>query len=193
MTLYGTALFLHIVFAIALVGGTVWLHVAGEFVKRSSTVAEARAHARFLAGSNKAMMPIAVLVLVPALYLAFAGDWWGKGWPVVSLVLFAATGALAGSIVDPGVARLMETLDGTPDGPMTPEIGRSLADPKLTLTLWAMAGADLAIVALMTNKPGYVGAVTVGLVGVVVGAAVGVRENRHVGAPADPAAGAATA
>ncbi|MBW3658159.1 MAG: DUF2269 domain-containing protein [Actinobacteria bacterium] len=193
MTLYGTALFLHIIFAIVLVGATAWEHVAVALLRRSRTVDGVRAHVQYLATMNRAMMPIAVLVLVPALYLAFAGSWWGAGWPVISLILFASAGALAGAIVDPAVRRLQETVEAAPSGPATPEFLASLADRKLTLTTWVLAGIDVAIVALMTNKPGYVGAVTIGAIGVAVGTALGIRESRHTTAPAAPSPGAAPA
>lgn len=193
MTLYGSALFLHIISAILLVGGTAWLHVAVGFVRRSSTVAAAQAHVAYIAAVNKALMPIAMLTLAPAIYLAFAGDWWGAGWPVVSLVLFSVAGVTAGTVVDPATAKLVERIQAVPDGPMTPQIGASLADPRLTMATWVLAGADLAIVALMTNKPGYVGSVAVATVGLLIGTALGVRENRHAAAPAAPTAGAAPA
>lgn len=194
MTLYGTALFLHIIFAILLVGGTAWLHLAASLVKRSTTVGGARAHVNYISAVTKAAMPIAVLTLLPGLYMAFDAGLWGEGWPVVSLVLFTVAGALAGTVTDPATARIKAALDEAPDGPMTPELGRSLADAKLTYATWVMGGIDVAIVALMTNKPGYVGSVAVAAVAVMVGAALGVRENRHAAtAPAGPAPGTATA
>lgn len=198
MTLYGTALFLHIIFAILLVGGTAWLHLAASLVKRSTTVAAARAHVHYISAVTRAAMPIAVLTLLPALYMAFDADLWGNGWPVVALALFLTAGGLAGRVGDPATARLKATLDEAPDGPMTPELGRSLADPKLTVAAWLMTSVDVGIVALMTNKPGYVGSVAVAAVVIVVGAALGVRENRHAAAAvvppaAPPTAGAAPA
>ena len=42
-----------------------------------------------------------------------------------------------------------ETLDAAPDGPVTPEMAASLANPRLTLVSWMMAGGDLAILFLM--------------------------------------------
>lgn len=188
MTLYGTALWLHIVFAILLVGGTAWLHVAISLAKRSGTVETARAHIAYIAAVGKLTPPAAVLTLLPALYLAFAGDWWGAGWPIVALGLFLVAGATAGGFIDPTVKAIKAAADEAPDGPLTAELRAALVNPKLTMMTWVLAGIDLSIVFLMTNKPGYLGSIAAGLIGIAGGAAIAVRENRHAVAPPAPAA-----
>jgi hypothetical protein len=45
-----------------------------------------------------------------------------------------------------------------------------------------LVGADLAIVFLMTNKPGWTGAVIAGAIGLALGAVAGVLANRTRGA-----------
>lgn len=189
--LYHVALFLHIVFAIALVGGSVWAHVTASLLPRAGSIEGIRSHVRFLAAISKSGGPLAMLVLIPGLYMAFSGGHWGAGWPGVALVLFAATGGLAFRVLEPGVQRVQAVLDETPDGPITPEVGAKLANPKLTMATWLMAGMDLAIVYLMTNKPGLVGSVVVGVLGIAAGAVVGMRETRAHAAPPAPAAPAA--
>jgi hypothetical protein len=183
MTLYGVALFIHVVFGVLLVGGSAYAHVAVHLMPRATTVDGARSHVRFLAIVSKSGMPIALVVLIPGIYMAFTGDHWGVGWPGVSLVLFALLGAAAGAIIDPAVAGIQATLDAAPDGPVTPDLAATLANPRLTLVSWMMAGGDLAILFLMTNKPGWTGSVVAGLAGLALGAAVGVRENQHAAAP----------
>ena len=126
----------------------------------------------------KATVPLAVVVLATGVYLAFAGDWWGAGWPVVSLVLFALGGAAATVLVDPRVARLRTAMRELPDGLVTPEMGIRLVDPTLRLAGSVLVGADLTIVLLMTNKPGWTGAVTAAVVGLTLGAVAGVLANR---------------
>lgn len=189
MTVYGFVLFVHIVFAILLVGGTAWLHVATHLIGRSRTVDGVRSHVAYISAVSKASMPIAMVTLAAGLYMAFAGSHWGAGWPAVSLILFAIAGVSAGAVIDPAVARIKATIDEMPDGPMTPAVGAALADPRLTFFAALLTGADLAIVFLMTNKPGWTGSTAVALIGLALGAAMGMRENRQAAA----ATGAASA
>ena len=188
MTLYGFALFVHVVFAIVLVGGSVWAHVAFGFALRSPRVECARSLVGWLYAFVKASGPIAGVVLLAALYLAFDGGWWGRGWPVVSLVLFALGGVAATGIADPRALAIKDRLAEVPDGPVTEEVRALMVDRTLTMVMWVLAGADLAIVFLMTNKPGWTGSIVVAAVGLALGTLMGVRESRHVPAAAAPAA-----
>lgn len=191
MSLTGIALFIHVVFAIALVGGSLWAHVAIAFAKRATTVEAVGANAVYLRAFSKAAGPIAAVVGIAGLYLTFDLDLWGAGWPVVSLVLFVLAGAGAGAVIDPSVTRINEAVEAAGSGPVRTELAAALRAPKLTIVAWLMAGADAAIVFLMTNKPGYAGAVATAVIGLVLGAAFGLRENRHAStASAPPAAGA---
>ena len=182
--LYGIALFVHVVLAIALVGGSVWAHVTAVLIPKASTVEGLRSHVRFLYVISKSGLPIALGVLIPGIYMAFAGGHWGAGWPGVSLILFALAGVGAGAVLDPAVTKMQATLGETPDGPVTPALGAKLANPKVTFATWVMTGADLAIIFLMTNKPGWTGSIVVGGVCLALGAAMGIRENRHAAAAA---------
>lgn len=185
MTLYGFALFVHIVFAILLVGGSAYAHMTTALVPRARTVDGVRSHVAWLYAFVKASGPMAGVVLLAGLYLAFSGRWWGEGWPVVSLVLFALGGVAATAILDPKVSAIRTTVDEAPDGPVTDDLRALLTDRVLTMVSWTLAGADLAIVYLMTNKPGWGGAMVVGAVGLLLGAGVGMRETRHL-AVAEP-------
>ncbi len=63
-----------------------------------------RAHVLWLHVLVKAIPPLAGVVLATGVYMAFAGSWWGAGWPVVSSVLFAL-GAAAASLRVPASRR----------------------------------------------------------------------------------------
>ena len=188
MTLYGTVLFVHVVAAIALVGGSAGAHLALVLARRADTVDGARSLVTWAYTFVKASGPLAAVVGLAGLYLTFDGQWWGRGWPVVSLVLFALAGAAAAGLVDPRVTAVRDGLARLPGGPVTADARALLADRRLTMVVWVMTGADLAIVALMTNKPGWTGAVAVALGGLVLGALVGVREARHTPTDVVPAA-----
>lgn len=183
MTAYGTALFIHIIAAIVLVGGSAWAHFTLHLAKRADTVDGARAHTDNLAGFVRVSGPIALVTVVAGLYLTWAGDWWGAGWPSVSLGLFVIAGALAFSVEDPAVRAAVADLSELPSGPASSTATAALSSPRLTVGSWVMTGADLAIVVLMTNKPGLGVSLVVGAVGLLVGGAIGLREARHATAP----------
>ena len=189
MTLYGSMLFVHVVAAIALVGGSAGAHLALVLARRADTVDGTRSLVTWASTFVRASGPLAAVVGLAGLYLTFDGQWWGRGWPVVSLVLFAVAGAAAAGVVDPRLARVRDRLAELAPEPATAQTRTALADRTLAMTVWVMTGIDLAIVALMTNKPGWTGAVVVALVGLALGALVGVRETRHTPVEVAPAAG----
>lgn len=178
MSNYGSVLFVHVVFAILLVSGGVYTHLAMTLAPRAPSVDGVRSHVLWLHIFVKATVPLAAVVVSTGVYMSFAGSWWGTGWPVVSLVLFALGGAAATIVVDPRVARLRAALDTMPSGPVAPEMRVTLVDPTLRLAGSVLVSADLTIVLLMTNKPGWTGAVTAGLIGLTLGAVGGVLANR---------------
>lgn len=175
MTLYGTALWIHVVAAIALVGGGFFSLVSHGLARRARTTEGLLSHVVFMHTFSKTSGPVAGLVLLAGVYLAFDGGWWGSGWPVVSLVLFAAGGAVAMLIDDPRLASLHEDLDATEDGPVPPALAERLEDAALVRSGWLLAGIDTSIVFMMTNKPGWGGAVVTAALGVVAGGLLGQR------------------
>jgi len=178
MSFYGSALFVHVVSAILLVSGGVYSHLAMTLAPRARSVDGVRSHMTWLHTFVKATVPLAGVVLATGVYMAFAGGWWAAGWPVVSLALFALGGAAATVLVGPRVARLRSALDQMPDGPVTPELRGGLVDPMLRLAGAVLVGADLTIVLLMTNKPGWTSSLTAALAGVTAGAVAGMAANR---------------
>jgi hypothetical protein len=189
MTLYGSALFLHVVFAVLLVGGGLYLHVCLALIPRAGSVGGIQAHAAWIHVFAKGSGPLAAVVLVTGVYMAFAGNWWGSGWPAISLGLFAIGGATAVGVIDPRVSRLRAVLEEMPDGPTTPQAADRLIDPTLRRAGWVLVGADLAIVFLMTNKPGWVGSIiaaTIGFTGGAIAGAVGDRMSSYRGLRAGP-------
>lgn len=177
MTLHGTALWLHVVLAILLVGGSAWAHLAGIRLRAAETVAEARAHVEALRVFVAASMPLAVGTLVAGAYLATVGSLWTAPWLVTSLVLFAAVGALSGSQVDPAVKQLVAALDEAPPGPVPTDVRRRMHAPGASTIPAVFAGVDLALVFLMTNKPGLASSVSIAAIGLVVGLLLAARER----------------
>lgn len=186
MTLYGSALFLHVAAAIGLVGTTVLAHVTVGRARRARQVDELRPLLSLAHLSGKAGNPLGMTVLAAGLYLAFAGDWWGAGWPVVSLVLIALAGAGAGAVVDPWIGRLHERAEALePGAPVPADLATELGSPRATMALWLISGFDAAILALMTNKPGYTGSLVVAGVATTLAVVIGARGARpQTAAPA---------
>lgn len=189
MELYNVVLFVHILAAIVVIGGSFAMEFGGARAKQARTVDSLLSWLRALAVGSKAIGMAAAVTLAAGIYLAFAGSWWGAGWLTVSLIIFLVSGALAGTVMDKSLARMVEIAEGFDDGPMTPDLGRQLVQPSMALLGPVMLGMDLALVFLMTNKPGYAGSLLVAAVTIGTGLAFGLRERRHALHP--PAAQAA--
>ena len=179
MTLYGFALFVHVVFAILLVGGSAGTHLTSLLARRARTVDGVRSHVAWSHTFIKAAGPIAGVTVLAGLYLTFEGRWWGSGWPVVALALFALGGAGAFGIMEPRIRAARDRLTGMADGPASAEVRAALGDRTLVRVSCVLEGADLAIIYLMTNKPGWGGALLVAALGLSLGALFGLRETRH--------------
>lgn len=188
MDLYNVVLFVHILAAIVVVGGSFALDFAGSRTKRAKTVDSLRSWLQAITIGSKAVAVSAGVTLAAGLYLTFAGSFWNDGWLLVALALFLTAGGLAGGVMDKGTARMLEIAEGFPEGPMSPDLGRQLVQPAMALAGPTMVGIDLAILFLMTNKPGWTGSLIVAAVGVGGGLAVGLRERRHALHPAQAAA-----
>jgi uncharacterized membrane protein len=182
--LYAVVVFAHVVGAIFLVGSSFFSPLLGMAARRAGTVESLREWARYFAAVGKLVGPMAGLTLLTGLYLSFAGDWWGSGWLEVSLVMFVLAGVGAFTVVDPTIRRLTEAAEAAPDGPVTADLDALRNDPRSTTVESFMLAGDVAIVFLMTNKPGFAGALVVTAAALVVGAALAARERRHLVAPA---------
>ena len=180
MTLYGFALFVHVVFAILLVGGSAGVHLTSALARRARTVDGVRSHIAWSYTFVKAAGPISGVVVLAGLFMTFSGRWWGSGWPVVSLALFALGGAGAFGIMEPRIRAMRDRLALMADGPASDEARAGLGDRTLVMVSWVLEGADLAIIYMMTNKPGWGGALVVAALGLALGVVVGLRETRHV-------------
>lgn len=185
MELYNVMLFLHIGAAIGLIGVTLMGYPVSSFAHRAGTVSALRPLVGLLSVIGRTAPIMAVLTLLPALYLAFSGDWWGDGWVMVSLVLFVVAGGIAGAVIDPRVKALAAATAEAPEGAVPTQLRALLGDRVMHIGERVLTSVDVAILFLMTNKPGYSGALALAIVAVVVGAVWGVATSRgHEAAPA---------
>jgi hypothetical protein len=72
---YGSALCVHVVFAILVVSGGIYTHLAMTLAPHARTADGVRSHVLGVHVFVKATVPLAVVVLTTGVYLAFAGGW----------------------------------------------------------------------------------------------------------------------
>lgn len=179
MSVYSVLVFFHVVGAIVLVGGSLFAPLLGAAVRRTTSVTSLREWAAYLQRLSVVSGPAALVTFGTGLYLAFAGDWWGSGWLDVSLGLFVIAAILALGVIDPAMRRLLAAATDATDGPVDATLDVKRRDPRAAIAEWMLLGTDVAIVFLMTNKPGFAGAGVAAAVGLGLGAVLGLRERRH--------------
>ncbi len=187
MTLYGAALFIHIMGAIVLVGMGFFTPIVMRGLARTPTTQGLREWAAAMQKITRLGNPAAVFVLVTGLYMAWREFSFTDGWIAVSLVLFVVLGAMAGGVLDPFLKNLVAAADAAPDGPVTDDLRAMIAAPKMHNFEAVLFGFDLAIVFMMTNKPGIGGALAATAVGLLVSGVLIARRARGRHSAALPA------
>jgi hypothetical protein len=169
---YELALFLHIVGVFGIAGAATSELLSLSWMRRVTTVAEARPLSLLAVWTDRAFAVAAVLVLAAGIYMVEDADWgWGTGWmntSLIALIIMFAGGAL---LLTPRVGAIHKALDGAPDGPIPDDVREKIGDPLLWGTLHAFALALIAIIWNMTTKPGDAQAGIIILLAFVVGAA----------------------
>lgn len=169
MTLYELMLLAHILGAVVVVGGSLVGPLLMRRLRAASSVASLRAVAGVAQALSKLAGPSAGVVLVAGVVMVVL-DWsFGDGWILVSLALFAVSGVLAVAVAEPVLKRVVALAETTPDGPVTPEIRAAVHDQKLAGAHNTLVAVDIAIVALMTLKPGLAASVGIGVAAIAVG------------------------
>lgn len=188
MSGYSIVVFVHVLAAIVLVGSSLFGPVLGLAIRRSARVESLREWAGYFQRVVKLTGPAAGVTLASGLYLGFAGSWWGSGWVEVSLGLFVLAGVGAIGVLDPTAKRLVAAAEDAEPGPVPPELDRVRHDRRTAVVESMMLSTDLAILFLMTNKPGLAGSLAVVGVAWTLGGVLAVREARHdEPSPAAPA------
>ena len=183
MSVYTLGKFVHIASAIVLVGSYLLAPVLNAAIRSATDVRALLALARLQQRVITASGPAAVLVLASGAYMTLAGWSFIDSWIAVALVLFAANGALAMSVVDPHVKKLLAAADEAPDGPLDPDLTDLVHNPRVAGALRIVVGVDLAIIFLMVNKPGWTGSVAVAGAGLALGASLAALASRRTRQP----------
>lgn len=178
MDLYHVVLFAHVAGAVVLLSFGFVSPLLMRRIASTATVTSLREWVETTHRYTKMGVPAAVLVLLSGVYMTLNAFSFRQGWVVVSLVLFMIAGGIAGGVLDPHLAKLREAAEAAPEGPVPPELRALAAEPKPAALESLMAGFDIAILFMMTNKPGWAGALIATAVGLLIGGALAARRAR---------------
>ena len=189
MTSYQIALFVHLLALLAATAASAIVHFAGGRRARAATLREAMEWHR-LTGVTARVVPVAIIVLLATggYMVGGTGRWsWSAGWVIAGIVgaltLFVAgavMGVRSAAEARTNAERLRAARGELPNDAPPDRLVAVMSD--------ANTGLALAVVLVMTLKPGLTGALLVLAIGAVAGAYRGLR---HEYAPSS--SGAATA
>lgn len=172
MTLYTFALFLHVLGAFALGATKALLLVDLVQARRSTTVAELRLWSGLADRTGRIFPLLALLLLVPAVYLVVAAWGWATPWIDVALAALVAIALLGRVAVGPRLAALHTGALRTAEGPIPADLAGRLSERTLWIADWMSTALFIGVIFLMTNKPGLVGSLVTVVLAFAAGAAV---------------------
>jgi uncharacterized membrane protein len=173
--MYDIALFLHILGVVMLVGALTTTLVATLRSQTARSVGEVRLLTSVTRRIDVVIGPAMLLILADGLYMVSRhGDdgsiKWTSGWVDVAIVVFALMSILGPTIESGHAKRLLQAADALPDGPVPAELDRLLrAAVPVYVSLFG-ASQILAFLYLMTNKPGFPGAIATCLIAAALSA-----------------------
>lgn len=187
--MYKFALFLHLC-GVALLVLSLSYSLGGFFKARAAqTVGEIRSSLTFVPIMEKTVGPAMLVLLATGLYMVGDLHWgWGTGWVDVAIAIFALMGYLGPVVEGKRIEAIRERAAEIPDGAVPADLDALRRDPVLTHVACFGALQVVAFLYLMTNKPGWGGAIAA----VVVAAAVSLAPARLMLRGAAPVEAAAT-
>jgi hypothetical protein len=174
----GIVLFIHILGVIAVFGGLVLFQNSGRHLRRAATWPEARSWLALLRQAPAMFIGGSILLLGSGLELA--REQWGftTPWVVVGIATVTSFAALAVLTVRPCLARLTRLADGR-EGTIPAEMRVVFRAPSLWSPIFAMNGAALGVLWLMTNKPGWAMSIGVPAALALLGYSIAHAIRRH--------------
>lgn len=182
MTLYGLALFIHVVGVIGFfmpLGVYLFGLVA---LRRARQVEQIRAICQAIFATDAVAVGGILLLAIAGLYMAITA--WGldTGWVIVAIVSFALMAPIGPLVVERRLRHIANVAAQTPDGPLSSELQQRVGDPIIGAGLSLMLALLLGIIALMTIKPMLRGAiatmVAAALVGLIAGSVFWLTSRR---------------
>jgi hypothetical protein len=184
MHLYDVVLFLHILTILAAIGLGTTLHHAEWSTRTATTVGELRTITKVYRRGNLFPILIILLFLEGAwlLHLSKKGDetfHFDDAWvwtAIVALVILMISG---GAILGRQTSKHAKLLAAAPDGPITPEVRAATFTTSTWVTSHMNTFLAIAVVFNMVTKPsGNPTAIAVLVIGIVIGALVGLAGVR---------------
>lgn len=173
MSGYSIALFLHLVGVLVLFAGVGLEQIGLRQLRTAPSLAQVREWTLLRRSTRRLDGPAALIILLSGGYMVGHGAgyhaWVAAG--IVGMVMMAVAGAAVGRPRFMAIAKALPTLDG----PVPSSLRERLEDPVLRATAATRAALGLAVVFVMVVKPETVGAVSVFVVAVVIGAATAFR------------------
>ncbi len=157
MSTYQVVVFVHVLAAVVLMGGSIGAAPSiASLVRHATTIAEIRRvlhYSRRLAPVN----PVAAIVLLASgLYLAEAGSWWRRGWVWVAVALWVMNLVLATRVVRPSLIHLGKLIDNASGETISGEVDAARRAPGWARSEDLILAGDLAVLFMMIAKPtGY--------------------------------------
>jgi len=159
MNAYTMVLFLHVLAATTLVGGSM---VAAPLVQVGARRARTRAELRTVLGLARplgAVNPVSsLLVMLTGGYLTALFHWWAMPWIQVAVGAWLMNVMVAASVVGPQMQRLGEAAATAGDGPVEGSTDVLRRSWRWTVGVRILIANDAAVLLLMTMKPGLAGA-----------------------------------
>ena len=167
--MYNFALFLHLC-GVALLVLSLSFSLGGFFKARAAqTVVEVRSALTFVPIMERTIGPAMLVLLATGLYMVGKVHWgWGSGWVDMAIAVFVLMGGLGTQVEGKRIEAIRERAAELPDGQVPPELDQMRRDPVLTHVACFGALQVVAFLYLMTNKPGWGGAVAAVVIAAVV-------------------------
>ena len=189
MNTYRIVLFLHLTALFVMVGAIAVAGVSYFRLRAAQSLHEAVAWAK-LAGQTGWLFPVSILGLFASgAYLTIDGWTWSTPWIVVSIVGLALVTVQGPLVAGPPTKQLERALREHGSGPLDERVRRLARAPALWFIVCGNPAIVLAIVWVMTVRPGTAGAIAAIVAGYAVGAVATLVVTRQRAPDAAPSQG----
>jgi hypothetical protein len=158
MNVYSISLFFHFLGLINLFGAMLMMHRVGARIRRAPTVEEVRLWLGFARTIQPFFILGSLLLLLTGLHMAGANWGFAQPWLLTGLGTVLALTPIGPVIQKPRFMAMGKAAAEAPAGPVPRNLAMMLTDPTPWRVASATAGAALALLWIMTQKPvGWIG------------------------------------
>jgi hypothetical protein len=169
MSGYGFSLFLHMIGVVGLLGAALMMHTMGTRVRRAQTVEEVRTWLGF-GRSLTLFFPISSgILLLTGLHLAATGWDFRQPWILVALIGLLALVPVGPVVQRPRFMAMGMAAGKAGAGRVTPDLRALILDPFPWRLVSATTGVGIGNLWIMTQKPGWIGALVPPLLFALIG------------------------